>query len=126
MPGDDDRFRRRARGQSRGSTNVRRRRTKARATPTPMPAFAPVLRPRVFAAVAEGGGSVGADVAAVGVEVRECEDEDEDVVAAGIEVDHVVAGRTDLGVVLWFSGCLLHVVRCLANSGSVGRRRTAR
>ena len=66
------------------------RRMTPRATLRPMPAFAAVLRPG-DSAVTGGGGGVEANVV-VGVEVGE----DEDMVAAGIEVDHVVAGRPDL------------------------------
>ena len=66
-----------------------------------MPAFAPVLRPGDLA-VADGGEGMEGDFA-VGVEVGE--DEDEDVVAAGTEADHVVAGRSDLWWCLQFSGC---------------------
>ena len=85
-----------------------------------MPAFAPLLRPAggvggldvaVAAAalgVADGGEGVDSDVVVVGVEVGADEDvesdvvvgvevgADDDVVAAAMDVDHVVAERSDL------------------------------
>ncbi len=65
-----------------------------RATPMPMPAFAPALRPvdGLLVAVAGAGAAVGVADADEG----EVVDVDEDVVAVGSEVDHVVAERSDL------------------------------
>ena len=85
-----------------------------------MPAFAPVLIPGDLA-VADGGEGVDVDVgedededvvAADGGEGVEADDvvgiragEDEGVVAAGTEADHVMAGRSDLWWCLQISGC---------------------
>ena len=63
-----------------------------RATPMPMPAFAPALRPVVGWLVAVAGAAVGVADA----DEAEVVDADEDVVAVGSEVDHVVAERSDL------------------------------
>lgn len=76
-----------------------------RATPTPMPAFAPLLRPvfvcgltRLFVAVAAaalGVPNAEEDLDLEFAVVAEV-DIDEDVAAAAIDADHVVAERSDL------------------------------
>ena len=68
-------------------------------TPTPMPAFAPLLRLVLGCGATEA--PVAVALAAAAFEVVEDEimvGMDVDVVAAVIDVDHVVAGRSDL----WF------------------------
>ncbi len=67
-----------------------------RATPMPMPAFAPALRPVDGLLVAGAGAGAGAAVGVADADEGEVVDVDEDVVAVGSEVDHVVAERSDL------------------------------
>lgn len=77
-----------------------------RETPTPMPAFAPLLRPLFGCGLADLPVAVAAAALGVPDDEEDAEadvvvgvdvdvDMEEDVVAAAIDVDHVVAERSD-------------------------------